>query len=104
MIADINLAAAQVVAALSTEAAVTAGFQVKAVWMDMSKEESVAAAIAQTVGAFGRVDYCVNCAGVGMLLNQASNRVNSKFWSVSLMREKLRKRVHPNLPRPWIST
>ncbi|KAH8657722.1 short-chain dehydrogenase/reductase SDR [Xylariales sp. PMI_506] len=38
---------------------------VLALQVDVSDPDSVAAMVAKTVEKFGRIDYCVNCAGVG---------------------------------------
>jgi NAD(P)-dependent dehydrogenase (short-subunit alcohol dehydrogenase family) len=37
-----------------------------AIQVDVQDEESIIAMVKETVAAFGRVDYSVNCAGIGM--------------------------------------
>jgi NAD(P)-dependent dehydrogenase (short-subunit alcohol dehydrogenase family) len=64
MVADINLDAANQVAALSQAAATAPGFRAEAVHVDVTVEESVSKAVSHTVKQFGRIDYCINCAGV----------------------------------------
>ena len=64
VIADINLEAAQAVAASSSAAATAPGFRAEAVFVDVTKEDSVSGAVARMAGQFPRIDYCVNSAGV----------------------------------------
>jgi NAD(P)-dependent dehydrogenase (short-subunit alcohol dehydrogenase family) len=70
MIADINLDAAQAVAKEVQEqqqrqqTQSKAGCCTEAVHLDVTNESSVEQATARMVELFGRIDYCVHCAGV----------------------------------------
>lgn len=64
MIADLNLPAAQATVDECRKVATNSRFAVKAVEADVSSEESVEKLTAAMVEAFGRIDYCVNGAGV----------------------------------------
>ncbi|KAI1142780.1 NAD(P)-binding protein [Hypoxylon sp. FL0543] len=65
MVADIDLTAATAVAAECKSVASNPGFKAEAVHMDVTSEESVDLATGHTSKAFGRIDYCVTCAGIG---------------------------------------
>ena len=64
MIADLDADAGGLVAAECKAVATNVEFQVGGIHIDITREESVKHATVQTVQAFGRIDYCVNCAGV----------------------------------------
>jgi len=64
MVADLDADAASNVAAECRAVAINVEFRVEQVHVDVTLEASVQHATAQTVQAFGRIDYCVNCAGV----------------------------------------
>lgn len=64
MIADLDADAGGLVAAECRAVATNVEFQVGGIHVDVTREASVKHATAQTVQAFGRIDYCVNCAGV----------------------------------------
>jgi len=64
LIADMNLDAAKNVAAECKAAATAANVRVEACHMDITQEASVETATTYMVETFGRIDYCVNCAGV----------------------------------------
>lgn len=67
MIADLNIEEARQVAAECMTAATTAerpGFRVEEVYLDVTREGSVRAATDHALEIFGRIDYCINCAGV----------------------------------------
>ncbi|PHH80581.1 hypothetical protein CDD80_840 [Ophiocordyceps camponoti-rufipedis] len=66
VVADRDGEAASRVAAECESVASASGFRVEAVEMDVSSEESVQAVTENMVRALGRIDYCVNCAGVGV--------------------------------------
>jgi len=68
IVADIDLDAAQQVAAASETQATNAKFMAKAVHTDVTQEESVKLVTTQMQQWFGRIDYCVNCAGIGVQL------------------------------------
>lgn len=69
MVADIQLAAAQEVAEMCRAAAAAASkgassCRAEAVFVDVTSEESVRAMMERALQAFGRIDYCINSAGV----------------------------------------
>ncbi|KAI1662850.1 NAD(P)-binding protein [Daldinia decipiens] len=66
VVADINLEAAERVVKEISASALTANFKAKAVEVDVTSEDSVKRAIEETVAFFGRIDYCVNSAGIGV--------------------------------------
>ncbi|KAI1405544.1 NAD(P)-binding protein [Hypoxylon fuscum] len=66
MIADIDFELAQEAVNVVKGAATRSNFRVEAVSVDITIEESVQSAIKQMVDSFGRIDYCVICAGVGV--------------------------------------
>lgn len=66
VVADINLDGASAVAAESKSVATNPKFVgAEAVHVDVADEDSVQRAVAKTIELFGRIDYCVNAAGVG---------------------------------------
>jgi hypothetical protein len=64
LIADINISAAKDVTAECKEVATAPGFRAEAIHIDVTKEDSVEQATSFMVETFGRIDYCVTCAGV----------------------------------------
>lgn len=70
MIADINLEAAELAAAAcragatSADAGLRPGFKAEAVHVDVTVETSIQRLVFRMVETFGRIDYCVNSAGV----------------------------------------
>lgn len=67
MVADLDADAGGKVAAECRAVATNAEFRVEQIHVDITIEASVKHATDQTVQAFGRIDYCVNCAGVSSL-------------------------------------
>ena len=67
MVADVDVHASANVAAECNAVAINVDFRVEHVQVDVTLEVSVKQAITQTMQAFGRIDYCVNCAGVSFL-------------------------------------
>ena len=67
LIADVNLDAARIVAVECMAASTATNFRAEALHIDITKEESVETAMKHMVETFGRIDYCVNCAGVSIL-------------------------------------
>jgi len=65
-LADINLSSAQTVKKELETIATSPKFKCVAIQVDVQDEESIIAMVKETVAAFGRVDYSVNCAGIGM--------------------------------------
>lgn len=64
MVADIHLEAAEEVARRSKTLAKSRDFRAEAIYIDVTKEDSVQNMANETVQLFGRIDYCVNSAGV----------------------------------------
>ncbi|KAI1826124.1 NAD(P)-binding protein [Xylaria intraflava] len=64
LIADLDLQWAQSAASEATAASKRPGFRAEAVQVDVRLQESVDAAFRRMVESFGRIDYCVTCAGV----------------------------------------
>ncbi|KAI8648288.1 hypothetical protein NCS55_01498000 [Fusarium keratoplasticum] len=64
-LADFNEKAALAVKEEVTAVATNPNFKAVAVTADVRDENSVKAMIAEAVKAFGRLDYAVNCAGIG---------------------------------------
>ncbi|KAK8067433.1 NAD(P)-binding protein [Apiospora saccharicola] len=65
VVADLALGAAKTTTAECQDAATHPLFQATSVQIDISNEESVRGVFRQMVSTFGRIDYCVNCAGIG---------------------------------------
>ncbi|KAL6855656.1 NAD(P)-binding protein [Trichoderma novae-zelandiae] len=68
LIADMNVEAATRVAAECRAVATAPSFRAESFHVDVSQEESVEKASKYMVEAFGRIDYCINCAGIGVQL------------------------------------
>ncbi|KAK6948143.1 hypothetical protein Daesc_009907 [Daldinia eschscholtzii] len=66
LVADINLKAAEETVAEATAASTNPSFRAEAIYLDVSDEDSVKKAVARMVESFGRIDYCVHCAGTGI--------------------------------------
>ncbi|KAK7740883.1 hypothetical protein SLS62_010941 [Diatrype stigma] len=68
LIADIDLEAAKSAASEIVAASKQPGFRaelrVETVFVDITAQQSVESAFEKMVDTFGRIDYCVNCAGV----------------------------------------
>lgn len=69
MVADIDFEAAEAVAAAClaatpTEPDTKPGFRAEAVYVDVTVEASLRQALCRMIEVFGRIDYCVNSAGV----------------------------------------
>jgi NAD(P)-dependent dehydrogenase (short-subunit alcohol dehydrogenase family) len=68
-VADISAKAASAVVAELQQVATNASFRAIPCALDVVDAESVQAMIAKMVEEFGRVDYAVNCAGIGAIKN-----------------------------------
>lgn len=68
--ADIDLEAAQAVVALCRGQTTNQDFKAEAIEIDVTNEHSVKQATASSLAFLGRIDYCVNCAGVSFLRRQ----------------------------------
>ncbi|PFH62267.1 hypothetical protein XA68_14398 [Ophiocordyceps unilateralis] len=71
VIADRDVKAAAQVAAECKAVATAAQFRVESVHMDVTEKTSVEQATDYMVQAFGRIDYCINCAGVSGWMHSA---------------------------------
>ncbi|KEY64668.1 hypothetical protein S7711_02868 [Stachybotrys chartarum IBT 7711] len=65
LVADLAIEAARDALAEAQAVATNPMFQGKAVPLDVTREESVRSLFNEMVSAFGRIDYCINCAGIG---------------------------------------
>ncbi|KAF4125698.1 NAD(P)-dependent dehydrogenase, short-chain alcohol dehydrogenase family [Geosmithia morbida] len=86
LITDLDLNAAEAVAVECGAVATAANFRVEAFQVDITQEESVEAAIKRMLETFGRIDYCVNCAGVGVqvprLVSEADSTEFRRFLKI----------------------
>lgn len=64
VVADLDAKKAVEVAAECQALAPSAEFRAIGVQIDITQEDSVKTTTEQVVQIFGRIDYCVNCAGV----------------------------------------
>ncbi|KAL4938553.1 hypothetical protein BDV06DRAFT_215007 [Aspergillus oleicola] len=64
LVADIDIAAAAKTAEKCRGVATNPDFRVEAAYVDITDEQSVRDAAALMVKNFGRMDHCVNCAGI----------------------------------------
>ncbi|KAI2643558.1 short-chain dehydrogenase/reductase SDR [Xylaria nigripes] len=89
VLADINADAAAKVARESEKEATNPEFKTLAVAVDVTNVASVNAMVQAAVEAFGRVDYCVNSAGVGVQkplpVGEADPNEMNRFWQVNVM-------------------
>ncbi|KAF3766677.1 NAD(P)-binding protein [Cryphonectria parasitica EP155] len=85
LVADINIGAAQAVVELCKTAARDAGtFDAEALHVDVTSEESVSLMVQNALQKFGRIDYCVNSAGVALEIAEASVADFSRFMDVNV--------------------
>ncbi len=66
LVADINLTTAEQTAQDCSAVAANPTFRAEAVQLDITLEDSVKRATAKMMETFGRIDYCVNGAGVSL--------------------------------------
>lgn len=95
VVADLNLEAAEKVVRECEEAAASSpsshpqGFKALAVSVDVGSRASVDAMVQAAVEAFGRIDYCVNSAGVGVRRHAPVDETDAeemdRFWRVNVM-------------------
>ncbi|KAI1098586.1 NAD(P)-binding protein [Jackrogersella minutella] len=64
LVADIDLKTAESTVAEAKTVASNPSFQAQAIHIDVTLEESVKNAVEHMVKSFGRIDYCVHCAGI----------------------------------------
>lgn len=62
-----NVEAASRVVAECKAVAAANNFRAESLQIDITQEESVEMATKCMVKAFGRIDYCINCAGVSLV-------------------------------------
>ena len=67
IVADINVAGANLVQEECKKLSKKPGFDALSIQVDVADADSVDAMIAKAVEVFGRIDYCVNSAGVCLL-------------------------------------
>ena len=68
VLADINLESATRAAIESQSVATNPNFRAEAIQINVADPDSVQNAIDRTVGIFERIDYCVNGAGVSLIV------------------------------------
>ncbi|KAI1109055.1 hypothetical protein F5Y14DRAFT_44828 [Nemania sp. NC0429] len=95
VVADLNLEAAEKVAQECEETAASSstshqqGFKALAVSVDVGDRVSVDAMVQSTIETFGRIDYCVNSAGVGVRrhvpVDETDAEEMDRFWRVNVM-------------------
>ncbi|KAF2644243.1 NAD(P)-binding protein [Massarina eburnea CBS 473.64] len=66
LVADMNLDSARAVVEECRGVATAAGIRIEAIHIDVGSTESVQQATEHMVKTFGRIDYCVNSAGIGV--------------------------------------
>jgi NAD(P)-dependent dehydrogenase (short-subunit alcohol dehydrogenase family) len=66
-VADLDLDAAQKVAEECKTTSTNPNFRIEALHIDVTSDVSINKAISSTIEIFGRIDYCVNSAGVSCL-------------------------------------
>ncbi|KAF2097817.1 putative 3-oxoacyl-reductase FabG [Rhizodiscina lignyota] len=91
-LADINEAAVQAVQKEISELATNPNFKTVAIVVDVRNEDSCKAMVAKAVEAFGRVDYAVNCAGIGLKESVADTKMED--WE---------RMIGINLTGVWLS-
>ncbi|KAI0875429.1 hypothetical protein GGS24DRAFT_489261 [Hypoxylon argillaceum] len=77
LVVDVAMDLAVSVVAECRVAAANARFRAEAFQADITQEPSVRAFVQQMVREFGRIDYCVNCAGIGV--QQATDIANTQL-------------------------
>ncbi|KAI1660866.1 hypothetical protein F4813DRAFT_386276 [Daldinia decipiens] len=66
MVADIRIDAAADVVAECKAVATNHQFHAEAIQVDITREDSVRGLVGRMVHVFNRMDYCINCAGIGV--------------------------------------
>jgi len=89
VVADLNYEAALQAAQESGTVALNAEYKALAVAVDVTDAASVSKMVAAAVDAFGRIDYLVNSAGIGVKEHRTVDLVDSaemnRFWQVNIM-------------------
>ena len=107
LIADINLEAAKSSVSDIVAASKQPGLRVETMSVDVTVQESVELAFQKAVDSFGRVDYCVTCAGVSygvllifiIFLDSNNGCASGSGKDTSTNRRCNRARVHPHPER-----
>ncbi|RYP77894.1 hypothetical protein DL769_003305 [Monosporascus sp. CRB-8-3] len=82
VVADLDLDSAQKVATEAKTVATDNSFHVEAIHVDVTLQESVDNMVNHTARSFGRLDYCVICAGgEGMGTRGSPTNTHAKFGS-----------------------
>ncbi|KAI1405139.1 hypothetical protein F4819DRAFT_494345 [Hypoxylon fuscum] len=88
MVADLDIDSANEVASACKSSAINPNFRVRSIVVDVTLEESVKHAAEDTAEAFGRIDYCVNCAGIGVQSDREIAEANTaeftRFMNVNV--------------------
>ncbi|KAI9154977.1 Cupin-domain-containing oxidoreductase virC [Paramyrothecium foliicola] len=66
LIADLNAESAAQAAIECSAVSTVAGFRAEAVFIDVTSEDTINEVLGHMQKLFGRIDYCVNCAGIGV--------------------------------------
>ncbi|KAI0147401.1 short-chain dehydrogenase/reductase SDR [Xylariaceae sp. FL1272] len=89
VVADLNYASAQKTAEEAEVLATNPSFKALPVTLDVTDVQSVEKIVAEAVEQFGRIDYLVNSAGVGVKEHRPVNQVDSaefnRFWQVNII-------------------
>ncbi|KAI3317928.1 hypothetical protein HD806DRAFT_513701 [Xylariaceae sp. AK1471] len=89
MVADLQLSSAEKVVAEITSLATASNFRAQAIEVDVTLETSVESAVQQAVRSFGRIDYCINSAGIGVQVAKAVSEADvsefERFLRVNAM-------------------
>ncbi|RFU76450.1 short-chain dehydrogenase reductase sdr [Trichoderma arundinaceum] len=81
LIADLNIEAARHVITECMAVATACNFRAESFQIDISQEESVENATKYMVEVFGRIDYCINCAGIGVQLPRGISEADYSEFS-----------------------
>ena len=79
LIADINKHAAESVATESLKLAANPNYRALTLQVDVTKEEDVNAMVHMAIKEFGRIDYAVNSAGVGLSGLSTVSSINATY-------------------------
>ncbi|KAL2789396.1 3-oxoacyl-reductase [Aspergillus keveii] len=89
IIADLNLTAAEQTARETEAVAVNPEYKALALAVDVTDPSSVEKMVSTAVATFGRIDYLVNSAGVGVKKHRSVEEVSAsdmeRFWKVNIM-------------------
>lgn len=80
LVADMVVEAARDTISECQAVATNRQFQGKAFPVDVTQEDSVRSLFNEMTSAFGRIDYCVNCAGVSEELSSFEHMLTMSFF------------------------